>query len=188
MHWPTPDMGFDPKRVLLGDVDGDGVADLVYVESGRVTIWLNQSGNGWSDPIVIQGTPPISDIDAVRLVDVSVAVQLESSGPMISKVSPIALTSSWISLAKRSRTCLTKETTTAALARWWSMLPRRASTTKTSVNQLSRWQTRLPFPMQVVARVEAIDELSGGKLTTRIPLSPRLLGWRGARVPRFRHG
>ena len=61
--------GFDPKRVLLGDVDGDGVADLVYVESGRVTIWLNQSGNGWSDPIVIHGTPPVSDIDAVRLAD-----------------------------------------------------------------------------------------------------------------------
>jgi hypothetical protein len=34
-------IGFDPKRLLLGDVDGDGVADLVYVESGRVTVWLN---------------------------------------------------------------------------------------------------------------------------------------------------
>src|SRR5262249_16572280 len=42
-------IGFDPKRALLGDVDGDGVADLVYVESGRVTVWLNQSGNVWSD-------------------------------------------------------------------------------------------------------------------------------------------
>ena len=63
--------GFDPKRVLLGDVDGDGAADLVYVESGRVTIWLNRSGNSWSDPTVIRGTPPVSEIDAVRLADVS---------------------------------------------------------------------------------------------------------------------
>ena len=29
----------------------------------------NQSGNGWSDPLVIKGTPPVSDMDAVRLAD-----------------------------------------------------------------------------------------------------------------------
>ena len=27
-------IGFDPKRLLLGDVDGDGLADLIYVEFG----------------------------------------------------------------------------------------------------------------------------------------------------------
>src|SRR5262249_40913897 len=62
-------IGFDPKRLLLGDVDGDGVADMAYVESGRVTLWLNRAGNGWSDPIVVNGTPPLSDVDSVRLVD-----------------------------------------------------------------------------------------------------------------------
>src|SRR5262249_44480881 len=30
----------------------------------------------------------------------------------------------------------------------------------------TRWKTTLPFPVQVVARVEVIDELSKGKLTT----------------------
>src|SRR5262249_55600553 len=30
----------------------------------------------------------------------------------------------------------------------------------------TRWRTPLPFPVQVVARVEAIDELSDGRLTT----------------------
>lgn len=63
-------IGFDPKRLLLGDVDGDGVSDLAYVESGRITIWLNQSGNRWADPVAILGTPPLSDADSVRLVDV----------------------------------------------------------------------------------------------------------------------
>ena len=27
--------GYDPQRILLGDVDGDGLADLVYVDDGR---------------------------------------------------------------------------------------------------------------------------------------------------------
>ncbi|MEO8128239.1 MAG: RHS repeat-associated core domain-containing protein [Bryobacteraceae bacterium] len=33
-------------------------------------------------------------------------------------------------------------------------------------NPKTRWKTPLPFPVQVVAHVEVIDELSGGKLTT----------------------
>ena len=70
--WSTaPDFpyGYDPRRILIGDVDGDGLADIVYVEDTKVTLWINQSGNRWSDPITILGTPPVSDMDAVRLVD-----------------------------------------------------------------------------------------------------------------------
>jgi hypothetical protein len=65
-HFPD---GYNPKRILVGDVDGDGLADIVYVDNNKVTLWINQSGNGWSDPIVVKGTPPVSDMDAVRLTD-----------------------------------------------------------------------------------------------------------------------
>jgi hypothetical protein len=65
-HFP---FGYDQRRILLGDVDGDGLADIVYVDDGSVTLWINRSGNRWSDPITIHGTPPVSDLDAVRLVD-----------------------------------------------------------------------------------------------------------------------
>ncbi|MGC8714931.1 MAG: FG-GAP repeat domain-containing protein [Leptodesmis sp.] len=61
--------GYDPRRILIGDVDGDGLADLVYVDDNQVILWINQSGNGWSDPIAIKGTPSVTDMDAVRLVD-----------------------------------------------------------------------------------------------------------------------
>ena len=37
--------GYDPKRILLGDVDGDGLADIVYVDDAKVTLWINQGGN-----------------------------------------------------------------------------------------------------------------------------------------------
>lgn len=61
--------GYDPKRILLGDVDSDGLADIVYIDNTKVTLWINQSGNRWSDPFNILGTPPVSVINAVRLVD-----------------------------------------------------------------------------------------------------------------------
>jgi hypothetical protein len=50
-------------------VDGDGAADLIYIEDQRVTLWINRGGDGWSEPIAMQGTPPVLDGDAVRLVD-----------------------------------------------------------------------------------------------------------------------
>ena len=67
---PRLPFGYNPKRVLLGDIDGDGATDFVYVDSHHVTVWMNQCGNAWSDPIVLEGTPPVSDMDSVRLVDV----------------------------------------------------------------------------------------------------------------------
>src|SRR5690606_21282204 len=45
-HSPRFPSGYDPKQILIGDVDGDGAADLVFVDDRRVLIWINQSGNG----------------------------------------------------------------------------------------------------------------------------------------------
>ena len=56
-----PGTGYDPKRLLVGDIDGDGLDDLIYVSSGQITLWINQCGNRWSDPITIYGTPPVVD-------------------------------------------------------------------------------------------------------------------------------
>jgi hypothetical protein len=66
---PRFPFGYNPARILLGDVDGDGLSDVVYVDNGQVTLWINQCGNAWSDPIVIRGTPTVTDMDSVRLVD-----------------------------------------------------------------------------------------------------------------------
>ena len=46
--------GYDPARLLLGDVDGDGLADLVYVGDDDVTLWVNQCGDAWSDPVTVR--------------------------------------------------------------------------------------------------------------------------------------
>ena len=66
-HFPY---NYNPRHILVGDVDGDGAADIVYVDDKKVTLWINKNGSGWSEPIEIKGTPPISDITAIRLADV----------------------------------------------------------------------------------------------------------------------
>ncbi|WP_328690695.1 FG-GAP-like repeat-containing protein [Streptomyces phaeochromogenes] len=66
---PRLPYGHDPRRVLLGDVNGDGLADLVYVADDAVHVWFNRSGNSWSEPVVIKGTPAPGPADVLRIVD-----------------------------------------------------------------------------------------------------------------------
>ncbi len=157
--------GYDPKRILVGDVDGDGLADMVYVEDTKVTLWINRSGNAWSDPIEIRGTPPVSDMDAVRLVDLlgsgisGVLWSADANGyaaPMYfldytGGVKPYLLT------AMDNHMGATTQVAYAPSTRFYLADEARLET---------RWRTPLPFPVQVVARVEVVDAISQGKLTT----------------------
>jgi RHS repeat-associated protein len=65
-----PLLPFDvvPSRILLTDVDGDGCADVVYVNDGRVLVWVNQTGNGFADPRTIDFVPGGS-LQQMRLAD-----------------------------------------------------------------------------------------------------------------------
>jgi hypothetical protein len=181
-------IGFDPKRLLLGDVDGDGLADLVYVESGRITIWLNQSGNRWSDPITIPGTPPISDVDSVRLVDmpgngtegILWTYDLRTFGDSTYK---------FLDLTGGLKPYLLNERNNQTGAR--TLIEYAPSTRFYLADEAlpeTRWRTRLPFPVQVVARVEVIRRNLRRQAHHRVPLSPGLLGRRRARIPWLRHG
>ncbi len=62
----------DPGTLLLNDVNGDGLADMVEVRSQGVDIYLNDNGAGWSDRITIDQTPfrPAGN-NYVRLTDIN---------------------------------------------------------------------------------------------------------------------
>ena len=158
--------GYDPRRILIDDVDGDGLADLVYVDDGKVILWINQSGNGWSEPIEIKGTPSVSDMDAVRLVDLlgvgisgvlwsADANQLDRSHlyflDFTGGVKPYLLNE------MNNHMGVLTQVGYAPSIRFYLEDEGRPKT---------RWKTPLPFPVQVVAKVEVIDQISQGKLTT----------------------
>jgi RHS repeat-associated protein len=163
---PRFSFGYDPKGILLGDLDGDGLADLVHVESGKVTLYLNQSGNGWSDAIEIRGTPVVTTADALRCVDLlgtgtsGVLWTADANAPgrphaafldLTGGMKPYLLTEMDNHMGAITRVAYASST------RFYLDDQRRPET---------RWRATLPFPVQVVAQVEAVDAISQGKLTT----------------------
>ena len=145
---------FDPRRVLLGDVDGDGLADLVYVEPRRVTVWINQGGNGWSDA------------DHASTARRRPATRTPSGWPTCSAPARPGILWSTDAASRRRRPYRFLDLTggvkpylldridnhMGAVTRIRYAPVDRRSTSPTPSAPATRWRTPLPFPVQVVDR------------------------------------
>jgi RHS repeat-associated protein len=166
LNSPTFPFGHDPNHILVGDVDGDGLADIVYVDSNQITLWINRSGNSWSDPIIVQGMPLLSNQDSIRMADM---LGTGISGVLWSKnlMQPGSSPFRFLDFTGGEKPYLLNE-----------MNNHIGAVTKVKYvssshffledqkNPAMQWQTILPFPVQVVSQVEVIDEISQGKKTT----------------------
>jgi RHS repeat-associated protein len=165
-HAPRLPDGHDPRRLLLGDVDGDGVADLVYVDRGRVLLWANRAGNGWTaEPVTITGMPDLVDADAVQLSDLHGTGMTGVLWTSVADGSGAALR--FLDLTGGTKPYLLDHMDNHLGAR--TTVEYRPSTSYFLADQAdpgTRWRTTLPFPVHVVARVEATDAHSQGQLVT----------------------
>lgn len=163
---PALPPNYNPARLFLADIDGDGCADLLYIESGRVRCWINRCGNTWSEEHVIEGTPPVSDSDALRLADMKgtgtagILWSYDHSAQNRTNYKYLDLTG-----GVKPYLLNRIENNIGAVT-----LISYAPSTKFALEDRengSPWQTRLPFPVQVVERVEVRDHFPGGRLVTR---------------------
>ncbi|SRR6266496_508291 len=153
-----------PERLLLGDVDGDGLADLVYVDADQVMVWFNRSGNSWSPPVVVRGA--VSDLWDVRITDL---LGTGVGGILWSRAAPGAGRPSMYFLdlpgGVKPRLLTAVDNHLGAVTRV-RYRPSTAYAARDHANPRTRWRTTLPFVVPVVAKVESIDRISGGKLTS----------------------
>ncbi|MFI7426464.1 SpvB/TcaC N-terminal domain-containing protein [Micromonospora sp. NPDC049836] len=165
-HAPRLPSGYDPRRLLLGDVDGDGVADLVYLDHGRVLLWGNQAGNGWTEqPVTVTGTPDLVDSDAVQLADL---LGTGMAGLLWSRAAAGThrVTPRFLDLTGGVKPYLLCTVDNQLGAR--TTVDYRPSTVdyrRDEADPATRWRTPLPYPVQVVARVRSTDQISGGQVT-----------------------
>jgi RHS repeat-associated protein len=162
---PRFDLNFDPKRLFLADLNGNGCADLAYVDVDRVSFWFNQCGNRWSERQIIAGTPRVSDVDSIQFADVfgtgtaTLLWSYDFTGQLggnykaldfCGGIKPYVLTEMSNNMGATTRV-------------------RYAPSTKYFLEDQANgtpWVTKLPFPVQVVDKVEVIDHLSKTKLVT----------------------
>jgi RHS repeat-associated protein len=156
---------FDPKRLRLADVDGTGCVDVLYLGRDAVRWWPNQAGNGWGDPRVFSTLPRVDDLSSISVFDFlgngTACVVWSSSAPrdtcrplayldLMGGQKPFLLASSRNNLGAESRVGY-------------------AASTKFFVADRAAgqpWVTKLPFPVQVVERVETRDLVTGNRFVS----------------------
>jgi RHS repeat-associated protein len=157
---------FNSGRIRLADVDGSGPTDIIYLGRDCITLWFNQAGNGWGTAHAISSFPATDNLAAVNVVDLlgngtaclvwSSPLAADGSGPMryidlTGGVKPRLLQSARNNMGAETRVDYTAST------RFY--LEDRA--------QGRPWVTRLPFPVQVIERVETYDHIGQNRFVTR---------------------
>ncbi|MEL6152493.1 MAG: SpvB/TcaC N-terminal domain-containing protein, partial [Bacteroidota bacterium] len=163
---PTFGTDFSTERLFMADLDGSGTADMIYMDTHQATIYFSESGNKFSDAVVIPLPIPLSfdDLDRVTFSDVY----------------------------GRGNECLVLSAPHAAPnPRHWcydfcqgkkpyllhemgnNMGAKTTITYKSSVDFYLAgkkkgipWITTLPFPVQVIAQVTHSDAIAGSSYTS----------------------
>ena len=156
---------FDPRRLLLADIDGSGTTDLIYLHGEGVRLAFNQSGNSWSAVASLAPFAPIHTSAQVTCVDLlgnGTACLVWSSPlpgdsgrqlrylPLMAEGKPHLLI--------HSRNNLGAETTI-----------RYAPSTRFALEDALAgrpWITKLPFPVHVVESVSVSDRWRGSRFTS----------------------
>jgi RHS repeat-associated protein len=157
---------FDPRRVRLFDSDGSGTADLLYVGADAVRVYLNLSGNSWSEPRVLRTSPAANGATSLTAVDLmgrGTACLVWSSalpGEVRSPVRYLDLCDGVKpNLLVEVRNNLGAETRIAYSPSTKFYLEDKAAGRP--------WATRLPFPVQVVERIDTVDRVGRNRYVSR---------------------
>lgn len=164
----APDLGadFDTSRLFLADVDGSGTADLIYLAADKpdqIVIWLNQSGNSFSqEPLVVTLPQPFDRLDHISFAD----VYGQGSDCLIFSKGGTQPNDWCYDFCQGQKPYLLNEIDNNRGAK--TAITYRSSVhfyLKDKSNQLP-WITTLPFPVQVVAQIENQDLISKTTLIT----------------------
>jgi RHS repeat-associated protein len=156
---------FVATRIQLVDIDGSGVADIVYLASGGPRLFFNQSGNRWSPPTVLSQLPGIDNISSVITADLlsNGTACLMWSSPLQAHVNcPLR----YVELMDRKPHLLTAMKNNLGAETRVQYAP--STRFYLADQQAGRpWVTHIPFPVHVVERIETYDWISRSRFVTR---------------------
>ncbi|MEM7218996.1 MAG: toxin TcdB middle/N-terminal domain-containing protein [Pseudomonadota bacterium] len=150
---------FDPNRMFVVDVSGNGLADLVYVDLHRVILWCNRAGTAFSEPIEIKHTPradpgsiAVADMTGRGNAGVLWSLPWSRRDPENYK---------YLSLAGEQRPYLLTQIDHGVGLVTDIEYSSSAEQTLLAAQDGSAWQSSLPFPMPVVGSLADHDLVRG---------------------------
>ncbi|NEO73264.1 SpvB/TcaC N-terminal domain-containing protein [Moorena sp. SIO3H5] len=160
---PSFGIDFDISRLFLADIDGSGTADILYVKSDRVEIWFNQSGNSFSEtPLTIYLPSNWNNLDQISFADV---YGNGTTCLIFSEETPTPR--HWCyDFCQRTKPHLLNQTDNNLGA---TTRITYGTSTKYYLEDKQNgqpWITNLPFPVQVIEKVESWDVISQTKLVS----------------------
>ncbi|HHN75580.1 MAG TPA: toxin, partial [Acidobacteria bacterium] len=154
---------FDPRRIRLADVDGSGPTDLIYIGRDGVSIWFNESGNGFSAATTLSRFPSTASSNNIQVADLrgdGTACLVWSSPLMRENLSPLR----YVKLMAEGKPWLLIGTDNG-LGRTTTLTYTPSTTFYTADRRAGQpWATRLPFPVQCLSKVESFDAVTGWRL------------------------
>jgi RHS repeat-associated protein len=163
--WFDNDTLFEQWRVKLADTDGNGCADIVYLGSDGIRVYVNESGNSWSNARVLPQFFPVNRQTSVSVVDFlgrgTACILWSSTLPGDS-----TRCLRYVDLMDGQKPHLLVKITNNLGA---ETHVEYASSTEFYLADKAEgrpWLTRLPFPVHVVKRVETYDYVSHNRFVT----------------------
>jgi len=157
---------FDQRRIRLADTDGSGTSDILYLGHSRVEVFLNEAGNAWSAARRIDPFPAVDNLATVDVMDF-----LGRGTACLSWSSPLPGEQGrqlrYIDLMCGRKPHLLERIVNHAGTE--TRIEYASSTEFYLADQAAGapWVTRLPFPVQVVKRVETYDAVSRNRFVSR---------------------
>lgn len=163
--WFEDDDLFQQSRVKLADTDGSGCTDIAYLGSDGIRIYLNESGNAWSNARFIPHFAPVTPQTSVSVVDFlsrgTACLLWTSTLPGDSRQSL-----RYIDLMDGQKPHLLTNVINNLGAE--TRIEYASSTEFYLADKASGkpWLTRLPFPVHVVKRVQTYDYISRNRFVS----------------------
>jgi RHS repeat-associated protein len=162
---------FDVSRLFLADVDGSGTVDILYAHPDRVDLFINMSGNFFSDAITVYLPESYSAIDQISFSDV---LGNGTTCLVFTKMEPVV---------KHYYYDFVGEITVGGM-KYKSMKPYLLNVIDNNLGAVTQiqycsstkfyledrktghpWMTKLPFPVQLIEKTIVLDQITGCRYT-----------------------
>lgn len=150
------------KDVHLGDINNDGLDDVIFVQNRSVSYWLNRGDSSFSAKVNVDDTPPHDSETVVRLAD----MDGDGAAELLFSRSHNGISLQYLDFYTGTQPLLLNSIDNG-LGRTYQIEYKPSTEYYIADLENERpWTTTLPFPVHVVSRVTVHDANSGEDYVT----------------------